>query len=120
MATAGAWGALLVHDGEVADGPALAQAMPGESVRVKGEPSPFAPPPGSLRLWRPLEPLMGNHTYVLEDAEATVLLASQRGAPAGVVVAEGTVGYVGLHPDGSGRLLVLVHVEGWTQPLLFR
>lgn len=120
LASSAAWGVLLVHDGEVSEGPDLAHATPGEEVRLKGEPAPFVPAPGSLRLWRPLLPLLGNHTYALEGEEATVLLTSASAAPAGVVVAAGTVGHVGPHPDGSGRVVVLVEVAEWTQPLVFR
>jgi hypothetical protein len=129
LASSAALGLLLVHDGEAGASPDLARAVPGEPVRIKGEPAPFVPPPGALRQWRPVLPLLGNHTYAL-DAPASdggegaagveVLLTSPLPAPAGVVLADGTVGYVGPHPDGSGRLLVLVQVREWQQPLLFR
>jgi hypothetical protein len=120
LASAAALGVLLVHDGEAATGPRLAEAEPGEDVRLKGEPAPFVPPPGSLRQWRPLLPMLGNHTYALEQDGALVLLASAAPAPAGVVLAEGTVDWVGPHPGGSGGLVVVVRVHGWTQPLVFR
>ena len=124
LASSAALGVLLVHDGEAAATPAseLSRAVPGEDVRLKGEPAPFVPSPGPVRAWRPVLPMLGNHTYALDgpDAGLAVLLTSSDPAPPGVVVAEGTVDYVGPHPDGSGRLLVLVHVGGWKQPLLFR
>lgn len=120
LASSAVLGVLLVHDGEAEASPDLSRAVPGEEVRLKGEPAPFAPV--SLRAWRPLLPLLGNHTYVLDDADAgvAVLLTSDGPAPPGVVVAEGQVGHVGAHPDGSGRLLVLVQVREWKQPLVFR
>lgn len=121
MATAAALGAILVHDGEVAGEPDLARAAPGESIRLKGEPEPFSPG-ASLRPWRAVLPLLGNHTYALADpdAGAVALLTSDGPAPPGVVVAEGRVGLVAPHPDGSGRLLVVVEVRDWQQPILFR
>lgn len=120
MAGAAVLGALLVHDGEIAAESDLATAAPGESVRVKGAPEPFTPAP--LRSWRTVLPLLDNHTYVLSDADAglEVLLTSPAPAPEGVVLADGEVDAVAPHPDGSGRLLVVVHVHGWHEPILFR
>ena len=121
MASAAALGALLVHDGEVAPESDLANASPGESVRVKGSPEPFVP--GTpVRAWRTVMPLLDNFTYVLSDEETglVALLTSAQAAPDGVVLAEGTVGYVAPHPDGSGRLLVVVTVSSWQEPILFR
>lgn len=122
LASSAALGVLLVHDGEAGASPDLARAVPGDSVRLKGEPAPFVPPAGALRQWRAVLPLLGNHTYRMDDdgAGVEVLLTSPAPAPAGVVLADGVVGYVGPHPDGSGRLLVLVQVRDWQQPLLFR
>lgn len=123
MACAGVLGALLVHDGEVAGGRGtdLAQAMPGEELSLKGTPEPFA---ASLatRAWRAVLPLLENHTYVLEDPDSGVvaLLTSAKRAPDGVVLAEGVVSYVAPHPDGSSRLLVVVSVDEWREPILFR
>ena len=121
MASAAALGALLVHDGEVAPEAGLAEAAPGESVRLKGSPVPFAPE-GPLRAWRTVLPLLDNFTYALSDPESGIeaLLTSPGPAPDGVVVAEGTVGHVAPHPDGSGRLLVVVEVREWSEPILFR
>jgi hypothetical protein len=120
LASSAVLGVLLVHDGEAEASPDLSRAVPGEDVRLKGEPAPFAPVP--LRAWRPLLPLLGNHTYALDDDESgvAVLLTSDAPAPPGVVVADGRVAQVGAHPDGSGRLLVLVQVREWKQPLVFR
>lgn len=121
MASAAALGALLVHDGEVAVETDLASAAPGESVRVKGSPEPFVP--GTpLRAWRTVMPLLDNFTYAMGDEESGVvaLLTSPRSAPEGVVLAEGRVDYVAPHPDGSGRLLVVVTVSSWQEPILFR
>ncbi len=121
MASAAALGALLVHDGEVAVDTDLANAAPGESVRVKGSPEPFVPG-APLRNWRTVLPLLDNFTYVLSDAETGLmaLLTSPEPAPDGVVLADGKVGYVAPHPDGSGSLLVVVVVSAWVEPLLFR
>jgi hypothetical protein len=120
MASAAVLGALLVHDGEVAVESDLAAATPGESVRVKGVPEAFMPAP--LRAWRPVLPLLDNFTYVLADADSglEVLLTSSAAAPDGVVLADGDVDFVAPHPDGSGRLLVVVRVHGWHEPILFR
>jgi hypothetical protein len=120
MASAGALGALLVHDGEVATDSGLADAVPGESVRVKGTPEPFTPAP--LRAWRNVLPLLDNFTYALSDPETGIeaLLTSPGPAPEGVVLADGVVDYMGPHPDGSGRLLVIVAVHGWAEPIVFR
>jgi hypothetical protein len=55
------------------------------------------------------------------DAGVVALLTSATAAPDdGVVLAEGTVVYVAPHPDGSGRLLVVVGVDEWREPILFR
>jgi hypothetical protein len=121
MASAAALGALLVHDGEVAAEPDLASAAPGEAVRVKGSLEPFAP--GTpLRAWRAVLPMLDNFTYMLSDPDSGVLalLTSAGPAPDGVVLADGTVDYVAPHPDGSGRLLVVIDVRDWQEPILFR
>lgn len=121
LATAGALGAILVHDGE-RDAPALAEAQPGDAVLLKGAPQPFYPT-NSLAAWAPFLPVLQghNHTYVLTDDEGAVaLLAANEPAPDDIVLTEGTVTMVGSHPDGSGRLLVVVHVTTWRSPLLFR
>lgn len=120
MASAAVLGAILVHDGEVAADTALATAAPGDSVRVKGDPEPFVP--GPLRSWRTVLPLLDNFTYALSDDDSGVvaLLTSRHSAPDGVAVADGKVDYVGPHPDGSGRLLVVVRVGEWQEPILFR
>ncbi|MEA3137736.1 MAG: hypothetical protein QOC71_2017 [Thermoplasmata archaeon] len=121
MAGSAVLGAILVHDGEVAPGSDLASAVPGESVRVKGSPEPFTP--GTpLRTWRTVLPMLDNFTYALTDADSGIeaLLTSPGPAPDGVVLAEGRVGYVAPHPDGSGRLLVVIDVQDWNQPILFR
>ena len=121
MASAGALGAVLVHDGEVAVREDLASAMPGETVSLKGTPEPYTPL-GATRAWRTVLPVLGNFTYTMDDPEAGVvaMLTSAAPAPDGVVLAEGDVGYVAPHPDGSGRLLVVIVVDEWREPLLFR
>lgn len=121
MASAAVLGALLVHDGEVAAESDLATAAPGEAVRVKGSPEPFTPV-GPLRAWRTVLPMLDNFTYALTDPESGIeaLLTSPTAAPEGVVLADGTVGYVAPHPDGSGRLLVIIDVRAWEEPILFR
>ena len=121
LATAGALGAVLVHDGEGAASP-LAAAEPGDAVLLKGAPQPFYPT-SSLAAWALFLPVLQEHnfTYVLaDDAGVVALLAANEPAPDDVVLTEGTVTLVGSHPDGSGRLLVVVHVTGWRSPLLFR
>lgn len=121
MASAAVLGALLVHDGEIADGSDLAGAAPGESVRVKGDPQTFTPS-APLRAWRTVTPLLDNFTYALNDPASgvEVLLTSAAPAPEGVVLADGMVSYVAPHPDGSSGLLVVVMVRAWDEPILFR
>ena len=121
MASAAVLGTLLVHDGEVAVESDLAAAAPGESVRVKGSPEPFAPAT-PLRAWRAILPMLDNFTYALSDPDSGILalLTSAGPAPDGVVLADGTVDYVAPHPDGSGRLLVVIGVHDWEEPILFR
>ena len=119
LVAAAGLGALLVHDGETAS-TALAAAEAGDDVAVKGIPQPFAPT-SPLARWQMVLPLLGNHTYAIEDGpHALALLASATPLPAGVVLAEGVVAFVGPHPDGSGRALVVVSVDAWREPLLFR
>ncbi|MEA3166411.1 MAG: hypothetical protein QOJ26_1283 [Thermoplasmata archaeon] len=121
MASAAALGGLLVHDGEVAPDADLSSAEPGEGISLKGTPEPFAAD-GLTRAWRSILPVLANHTYTLEDPESAVvaMLTSPHEAPDGVVLAEGKVSYVAPHPDGSGRLLVVVEVRDWREPILFR
>lgn len=121
MAAAAVLGGLLVHDGEVADGPDLAHADPGEELSVKGTPEPFRATAAS-RAWRAILPALDNHTYTMDDPQAGVvlLLTSPAPAPDGVVLAEGKVLQVAPHPDGSGRLLVVLAVHEWREPILFR
>ena len=121
MASAAALGALLVHDGEVPQDSDLAAATPGEAVRVKGSPEPFTPGM-PLRAWRGVLPMLDNFTYTMADPESGILalLTSASPAPEGVVLAEGTVDHVAPHPDGSGRLLVVIGVHDWEEPILFR
>ena len=120
LAGAAILGGLLVHDGEVAAANDLAQIAPGKAVQLKGEPEPFSA--AQHPSWHAVLPLLGNHTYVLSDPDTGVVavLTSEHAAPHGVVLADGTVSYVGPHPDGSGRLLVVVAVHAWRQPILFR
>ena len=123
MASAAALGAVLVHDGEVASDETvdLAEAAPGDRVSLKGTPEPFTPF-GATRAWRSIIPVLANHTYTLDDPDSglVAMLTSERPAPEGVVLAEGDVGYVAPHPDGSGRLLVVIVVQEWREPILFR
>lgn len=121
MVGAAVLGAVLVHDGEVASDSDLAQAVPGEAVRVKGSPQPFEPGP-PLRAWRSVLPMLDNFTYVLEDPATGVaaLLTAGSPAPDGVVLADGDVAYAAPHPDGSARLLVVIQVRSWVEPILFR
>jgi hypothetical protein len=119
LVAAGVLGAILVHDGETAAAP-LAAAQPGDEVALKGVPTEFHPS-GPLGAWQPLRPLLGEHTYEMPAADGAVaLVTSDDAAPGDVVLAEGTVAFVGPHPDGSGRMLVLVAVHAWREPFLFR
>jgi len=122
LAGAAVLGGLLVHDGEVAVPADLSRAAPGASVELKGEPQPFAVARQAPGPWRSVLPLLGNHTSMLTDGDNGVvaLLTGPQAPPPGTVLADGTVRYVGPHPDGSGRLLVVVAVHAWRQPILFR
>lgn len=111
-------GVLLVHDGEVTHA-SLAQARSGDAVEVKGEPQPFFP--DRLGPWSALRPLLANHTVMLETEPGLVaLLTSAAPAPAGVVLAEGTVLFAGPYPGEPERNLVIVQVTAWREPLVFR
>jgi hypothetical protein len=122
MAGAAVLGGLLVHDGEVDAAADLSSAAPGQAVSLKGEPAPFAPPASQDHAWRSVAALLDEHTYEMDghDGAVVALLTSHASAPPGVVLAEGDVRYVGPHPDGSGRLLVVVAVHDWRQPIVFR
>ncbi len=118
LAAATALGAILVHDGE-AEAVRLESVEQGDSIAVKGKPEPFFPP--SLGLWAPIRPFLDNHTYTLAtDDGVLALLTSASPMPTDVVLAEGTVAYVGPHPSEVDALLVVVHVQDWREPLLFR
>jgi hypothetical protein len=120
MAAAAVLGGILVHDGATAKSADLATAAPGQSVAIKGDPLPFTPAP-PLRAWRTVLAILGdNKTYTLDSDGMQVLLTSPRAAPDGTVLAQGHVIYVAPHPDGSGRLLVVVGVHDWRSPILFR
>lgn len=111
-------GVLLVHDGESRE-PSLAAAAAGDQVEVKGRPEPFFP--DRLAAWAAIRPLLGNHTYQLPSEHGVVvLLTSAQPMPADVVLAEGTVTFAGPHPIEPDQVLLLVHVDGWREPLLFR
>lgn len=111
-------GAILVHDGE-AEGLHLDAVEQGDAIELKGKPEPFFPP--SLALWAPVRPFLENHTYTVTAEDGVMaLLTSDEAMPADVVLAEGTVAYVGLHPSDRDVLLVVVHVQGWREPFLFR
>lgn len=121
IAAATALGGILVHDGERATTP-LAAVAPGDAVLLKGSPQPFYPS-GSLAAWEPVLPLLAthNHTYLLEEGNGPLaLLMSDTPAPDAVVLTEGTVTFLMPFPDGPERMLVVIHVGSWRQPLLFR
>lgn len=123
LAGAAVLGGLLVHDGETAAAADLSRVEPGQAVALKGQPEPFVlAKPSAARAWRAVLPLLDNHTYTLSDAggSVVVLLTSPDAAPEGTVLAEGQVRYVAPHPDGPGRLLVVVDVHDWRSPLVFR
>jgi hypothetical protein len=111
-------GAILVHDGE-AKSVDLASMQPGDAVAVKGHPEPFFP--DHLALWAPVRPILDNYTYELPAQEGiVVLLTSGAVMPDDVVLAQGTVAYVGPHPTQAGQLLLVLQVDDWREPLLFR
>lgn len=111
-------GILLVHDGE-SRGVTLASLEPGDDLEIKGDVQPFFP--DNLAAWSPLRPLLGNFTSLLAPSDdILVLLASEDPLPPGVMVAEGTVTYVGPHPSDASLQLVVVHVTTWREPIVFR
>ena len=118
LAGAGVLGAVLVHDGE-SDVPPLAAAAEGDVVAVKGRPEPFFP--DDLRQWAPVRPVLREHSYLLHAEEGVVaLLTSDTPVPEQVVLAAGRVVHVSPYPSDPGQLLVVIDVEEWREPLLFR
>ncbi len=118
LVTAAVLGALLVHDGG-SSAASLAAAAPGDAVEVKGRPEPFFP--DQLGAWSPVRPLLANHTYQLPaEGGVVVLLTSPVPVPADVVLAEGTVAFAGPHPTQPDHVLLLVRVESWREPIVFR
>lgn len=116
LASAAALAALLVHDGEGAH-VAPAAARPGDRIEVKGALHPFHPE--GLTAWTPILALLGNHTYLLPVQDGVhVAVTSDDELPHTVLLLEGQVVHTGPAPDG-GRLVVL-RVDDWRQPLLFR
>lgn len=118
LVAAAVLGAILVHDGE-ARSVDLAEAAPGDVVAVKGHPEPFFP--DHLAQWAPIRPLLGNHTYELPVQDGVVvLLTSGSAMPDDVVLAQGTVAFAGPHPSHPGEALLVLKVDDWREPLLFR
>jgi hypothetical protein len=118
LAAATVLGAILVHDGE-AEGIRLDAVQRGDAVDLKGKPEPFFPP--SLGQWAPVRPFLHEHTYTLPAEDGVVaLLTSATPMPADVVLAHGTVAFVGPHPGEAGAILLVVDVQDWREPLLFR
>jgi hypothetical protein len=118
LAAATVLGAILVHDGE-AEGMPLGAVEQGDSVALKGRPEPFFPP--SLGQWAPVRPFLRENTYTLPAEDGVVaLLTSTSPMPSDVVLAHGTVAFVGPHPTQAGVLLLVVDVQDWREPLLFR
>lgn len=119
LVASAALGGLLVYDGETSR-QTLAHAQPGDSVEVKGNPQPFhldAP----LARWATVLPALANYTYEVEVGHDVVaLLTSEQPLPDGTVLAQGTVTYVGPHPQGGERMLAVISVQEWRHPLLFR
>jgi hypothetical protein len=113
---AGALGAVLAHD-EATPASSLAAAQPGQRVEVKGTPETFYPSP-PLREWREILPLLGNYTYALESGPVVAVLTGDLRAPEGPALADGQVVWAGDHPDRDGRVLVVIQVTTWRQPLI--
>jgi hypothetical protein len=115
LVTAGALGAVLVHDGEVGtDEAKLAYADQGDLVELKGDLAPFAVP--QAESWAALRPFLHDHTVLLvaPGLDVPVLLTGLGDVPEDEVVIEGAVRYNGAHPDG-GQLLV-VDVTAISEP----
>jgi hypothetical protein len=126
LAISGVLAAILQHDGAFADDPAiLASSAMGDSIEVKAALEPFTTPPES-RLGPTLDDMLLNFTYVLvdpslEEAGVLVLVTDEEPHVAtDSVVVEGEVLHTGLHPDHSGRTLVLIRATDWTHPILVR
>ena len=118
LVTAGLLGAILVHDGET-DEVHLDGIEQGDPIALKGRPEPFFPP--SLGLWAPVRPFLQNHTYTMAAEDGVVvLLTSADAMPTDVILAEGTAAFVGPAPGDPALLLVVVQVQGWREPFLFR
>ncbi len=120
IAAASALGYLLVHDGEV-EVPVLALANPGDEVTMKGGFAEFDAP--TKDAWFEVRSLLLEHTYFYDGGDPTmvVLATSDVAVPEGeIVLAQGQVTHLGVHPDDPERILILVAVHDWTLPLVFR
>lgn len=110
---------ILRHDGVVGTD-SVAAVSPGDEVTVKGEMTPYRAPT-ILPHWRFLEPLFDGQTYLMESEPGMKVLVTH--GPEGLgpdVVVVGDVAFVGPSPDGSGRTLVVIQGNEWSEPILFR
>jgi len=126
LAGAAVLGTLLHHDGALVEGGTdLMDSEAGDDVRFKGVVQPFLTPPES-RLTPALGALLSDYTYILEDAQLegdgllVLVTGDEPHIDTDAVVVSGTVLHRGLHPDRSGRVLLIVQADDWTAPILFR
>ncbi len=111
--------AIAIHDGLATPVVGAATAL-GETATAKGDATVFLAPPTAD--WAAVRLVLGNATYIIGTGDAaTVVLATGADlhADAGNVIVRGPVLLRAPHPDGSGRLLVILAVTSWDTPILF-
>ncbi len=118
LASAGALGVLLRHDGEfgtVEDLHSIDAA--GEEVRLKGDLLAFEAP--TLASWQAVLATLDNRTFLLDVEEPMVLVTGiqdSQATPGDDRVIDGRVVYLGVHPDDPARTLVVVAAESVHEP----
>jgi hypothetical protein len=120
LASAAGLAYLLYHDAEV--GGRLGHADLGEDVALKGDFEPREVP-GSPKWAEARNHLLENsYQYVGADAPAewVILATSHAQQPGTHAIARGEIVYVAPHPDQPEKLLVIVQVAEWVDPILFR
>jgi hypothetical protein len=122
LALSGSLAFVLSHDA-VGDASALADAAVGEEASLKGSFAPYLVTPAATDpRWAPVQPALGNVTYVLLGTDPSLVVLVAAGEPhaelAGAIV-HGPVALRMPHPDGSGRTLLVVRADAWTRPLVF-
>ena len=129
MAGSGALAYVLDHDA-VGETAVLDRARPGDDVTVKGTLQPFVPVAASAHeaaAWRHVASHLDNFTYSLDTgadqgsgADVVLVTTPAPAALGSAIVTSGPVVLRILHPDGSDRMVVVVHATDLESPILFR